>query len=231
MTVFQQIALLLTAVWLIGVVVRFRRSTVALAAGLFVVGVLTLGALLTGWVTLEELGLGLDHPWWFTLGLALGGLGVTIAYSPLADRIANRWFKQPPTLEAFRVIQQSRTRLIAGIAAAWVLGGFLEELVARGIVLSSIEAGLVPWINRAMAAGVALCIAAIGAGLMHLYQGPRAVAIIAQLSALFGLLYVVSAHDLWAVILCHGMYDTIAFVRFANRTSKYSDLSRKGETP
>jgi hypothetical protein len=26
--------------------------------------------------------------------------------------------------------------------------------------------------------------------------------------------------------LCHGLYDTIAFIRFANKKSKYSDLDR-----
>jgi hypothetical protein len=39
---------------------------------------------------------------------------------------------------------------------------------------------------------------------------------------LFGLLFVLSGHDLWAVILCPGLDDTIAFIRFANKTSKYS---------
>jgi len=48
--------------------------------------------------------------------------------------------------------------------------------------------------------------------------------IIAQLSVLFGLLYVITGYNLWAVILCHGFYNTIAFVRFANRSSKYSNL-------
>jgi hypothetical protein len=43
-----------------------------------------------------------------------------------------------------------------------------------------------------------------------------------QLSMLFGLLFVLSGHDLWAVILCPGLDDTIAFIRFANKTSKYS---------
>ena len=54
--------------------------------------------------------------------------------------------------------------------------------------------------------------------------GPRAVAIITQLSVLFGILFVISGNDLWPVIFCHGLYDTIAFVRFANKQSKYSNL-------
>jgi hypothetical protein len=46
-----------------------------------------------------------------------------------------------------------------------------------------------------------------------------------QLSVLFGLLFVVSGDNLWAVILCRGLYDTVAFVRFANKSSKYSRLN------
>jgi hypothetical protein len=41
-------------------------------------------------------------------------------YTPLADRIATRMFDKPPMLELFRAIQQSRAKLIAGIAIAFV---------------------------------------------------------------------------------------------------------------
>ena len=227
MTTFQQTALLLTAIWLALVVVRFRRSSIVLIGGLVAIGLYTLAALASGAVTPDELGLGTDHAWLPTIGFALAGLAVMVAYSPLADRLATRWVKQPPTLELFRAIQQSRGKLIAGILAAWVLGGVLEELVARGIVLTSVEALLAPWLSAPVAAGAAICIAAIGAGLMHFYQGPRAVVIITQLSVLLGVLFVVSGYNLWAVMVCHGLYDTIAFIRFAGKKSRYSDLTEK----
>ncbi len=222
LTPFQLIALLLTVIWLAIVVVRFRRSTVALLAGLFVVGLFTLAAFAFRKVTPADLGLGLPASWLLTVGWALLGLAVMLAYSPLADRLASRWFGQPPTLEAFRPIQRSRANLVAGILAAWVLGGILEELIARGIVLKSIAALLAGWMGVPLAAGLAVCVAALGAGLMHFYQGPRAVAIITQLSILFGVLFVLSGYNLWCVMLCHGLYDTIAFIRFAAGKSKYS---------
>ena len=224
MTTFQQIALLLAAIWLALVIVRFRHSTIVLIAGLFVVGSYTLVSLAYGNVTLDELGLGIPKSWLATIGFAVVGLGVVLAYSPLADRLASRWFEKPPTLESFRAIQQSKANLFAGIVAAWLLGGILEELVARGIVLRSVESLLVPWLLKPLATGIAVCIAAVGAGVLHFYQGPRAVVIITQLSILFGVLFVVSGYNLWTVMLCHGLYDTIAFVRFANKKSKYSDL-------
>ncbi len=226
MTNFQLIALLLTVLWLVIVVVRFRRSTVVLLGGLFAIGLFTLVALVYGAVTLAELGLGAPGSWLLTVGAALVWLGLMLAYSPLADWLASRWFDRPPDLESFRVIQQSTAKLIAGIVIAWVLGGILEELIARGIVLKSIEFLLATWFIAPVAAGIAVCLAALGAGIMHFYQGPRAMVIITQLSVLFGVLFVISGYNLWSVIICHGFYDTIAFIRFARKKSKYSDSAK-----
>jgi membrane protease YdiL (CAAX protease family) len=166
--------------------------------------------------------MGIAGSWLPTIGWALAWLVLMVAYSPLADRLATRWIHQPPTLGSFRVIQQSKGKLVAGIVVAWVLGGVLEELVFRGIVLRSVEALLVTWLAGPAATGMAVCTAALGAGLIHFYQGPRAMLIIMQLSVLFGLLFVVSGYDLWAVMLCHGLYDTIAFLRFADKQSRYA---------
>ncbi len=73
-----------------------------------------------------------------------------------------------------------------------------------------------------MAIGMAIFITAVAAGLLHLYQGRRAVIIVTQLSVLFGLLFYVTGYNLWAVVSCHGLYDTIAFIRFGLKKSKYS---------
>ncbi|HEY6407774.1 MAG TPA: hypothetical protein VIY29_09935 [Ktedonobacteraceae bacterium] len=71
-----------------------------------------------GRVTLAELGLGIAHARVPTTGLTIAWLGLMLAYSPVADWLATRWFDKPPTLEAFRVIQQSTGNLIAGILVA-----------------------------------------------------------------------------------------------------------------
>jgi uncharacterized protein len=226
MTPFQLTALLLTVLWLLLVVVWFRRSTLALFIGLLAIGLGTLAAFLLGWVTPAQLGLNRPTSWPLTIGYALAGLAMLLAYSPLADWLAARVFAQPPTLEAFGAIQQSLGKLIIGILAAWLLGGILEELVARGLVLGTIEALLSPLHSAWLASALAILVAAAGAGLMHLYQGPRAAGIITQLSILFGVLFVVSGHNLWTVMLCHGLYDTIAFVRFALKKSKYANLDK-----
>lgn len=219
---FQAVTLVVAAVWLALVVIRFRRSTPFLAGGLLVLGVGGLAAAWLGAVPWAALGFSSPSPWWQTVAFALVWLTLMLAWSPLADRIATRFVAEPPTLEAFRPIQESTAKLVGGILVAWVLGGFLEELVFRGMILTSLEALLTP-LPGPLAAGVAVVIAAAGAAIAHLYQGLRASLIIAQLSVLFGVLFIVSGYDLWAVVLCHGLYDTVAFIRFARGTSTYSE--------
>jgi uncharacterized protein len=224
MTPFQQSAFVLVAIWILIVVVRFRRSTPVLIGGLVAVALYAMTEVIRGGVSIGELGLLPDVTLPKTIALVVVWLALMLAYSPVADRIATRMFAAPPTLRAFRALQESRAKLVAGIVVAWVLGGLLEELVFRGIILKAIEAEASRWIAGPVAALIAICVAAAGAGVMHLYQGPRAAVIITQLSILFGVLFVISGYNLWAVILCHGLYDTIAFIRFANKKSKYSDL-------
>jgi len=169
-----------------------------------------------------RLGLGVPGSWVVTVAVAAAWTVLMLAYSPLADRFARRWFPDPPNLAASRPVQQSWVKLAAGIVVAWLLGGFLEELLARGVAQQSIQTWLTPALPRAVAATVAVLVAATGAALAHFYQGRRAMLIVLQLSVLFGVLMIVSGHHLWTVIICHGLYDTVAFVRFARGTSRYA---------
>ena len=135
MTSFQRTALLLIVIWLGCVGIRFRRSTTVLIGGLFAIGIYTVVALARGTVSADELGLGIPSRPLVTIVLVLVWWSMMLAYSPIADRLATRWFSKPPTLQSFRAVQQSTMKLVAGILVAWVLGGILEELAFRGIVL------------------------------------------------------------------------------------------------
>jgi membrane protease YdiL (CAAX protease family) len=172
---------------------------------------------------LNKLGLARPNSWLFTIVFAIAWLGLMVAWSPIADRLASRLIRKVPTLETFKVLQQSKGKLIAGIITAWLLGGIIEEVVFRGLILKSADGWLSAWLVKPMAVTLAIIIAALGATLFHFYQGPRGMLIVFQLSIMFGVFFVVSSYNLWTVILCHGLYDTIAFIRFANKQSKYSN--------
>ncbi|HTQ12489.1 MAG TPA: CPBP family glutamic-type intramembrane protease [Rhizomicrobium sp.] len=149
-------------------------------------------------------------------------LAPMLACSPLADWLARRVFTDTPRLGAFRGLKESHARLIVGIAIAWVLGGFIEELLLRGVALQAVAFVTRPAVGVAGGETLGILAAAALAYVLHLYQGRRAAFIVSQLSVLFGLLFVISGNNLWAAILCHGLYDTIAFIRFATGKSRYS---------
>ena len=86
--------------------------------------------------------------------------------------------------------------------------------------------GLVASLTQPIATLIAIGVVAFGATLFHFYQCPRGMLIIAQLSFLFGVLFVISGYNLWCVMICHGLYDPVTFVRFASKKSKYSTLNR-----
>jgi len=224
LTKFDACALAIVAIWLAMVAIRYRRSTIVLTGGMLVVSLYAGSALFENATSLRQLGLAGPMSWTMTLGFALGGLALMLAYSPVADFIATRLVSAPPSLRTFRAIQQSTAKLVMGIVVAWILGGFVEELIFRAIVLQSIDALMLPLVPSPLASAIAIIVAAVGAGIIHLYQRLRAAIIITQLSILFGALFVVSGHNLWTVILCHGLYDTIAFIRFAMGKSRYSKL-------
>jgi len=138
MTQFHLIALTLVAVWLLLVAARFRKSRVVLIGGLAAVALFALLEGLGGAISAAELGF-LRPAWPWFAGLVIGWLALMLAFTPLADKIATHWFEKPPTLRAFRALQESRLKLLVGIVIAWILGGFLEELVFRGIVLRAVD--------------------------------------------------------------------------------------------
>ncbi len=161
MTHFQEHAVLLIAIWLALVGIRFRRSTAFLTGGIFAVGLYAAFAFLDHDVSLRELGLSSSASWLATIGFAAGWLALMLAYSPVADRIATRWVAKPPNLGTFRALQQSTIKLLIGIVVAWILGGFLEELIFRGIVLQSIEGLMSSWLAVPIDVAIAIVAAAL----------------------------------------------------------------------
>src|SRR6185312_11541868 len=99
-------------------------------------------------------GLGLAAPvtWLHTLMFAVFWTGVLYAYSPTAAGVATRLVKTPPKLGMFRALQESTFKLVLGIALAWLLGAFLEELLLRGIVVNALRGTIGAWPAVAVAA-------------------------------------------------------------------------------
>ncbi len=153
-----------------------------------------------------------------TAMFAIFWAGVLYAYTPTAEWVAAKLFAPKPMSGRYLSVRDSTRNLLLGIALCWAVGAFGEELLLRGIVVGALRFAIGIWPAVAVAAVLALA--------MHLFAGPRRALIAAQLSVLYGVLFVASEFDLWAVILAHGFYDTVALIQLARKPN-----SRKPSSP
>jgi membrane protease YdiL (CAAX protease family) len=90
----------------------------------------------------------------------------------------------------------------------WIFGGFGEEILYRGFVLTRI-AQLLGESRGAWIAAVIL--QAIPFGLGHSYQGPVGIVAIAVVAAITGAGTLIGKRSLWPAIIAHGLQDTVGF--------------------
>lgn len=100
------ILLLLIAVWLVLIAVRFRHSVPVLVGGLVATAAVALALIAHGDVRPEEVGLVAPRSWPLTLGLSGGWAVLMVLLTPAADLIATALF----TRARWAPSAQSRSR-------------------------------------------------------------------------------------------------------------------------
>ncbi len=93
------------------------------------------------------------------------------------------------------------------LGEAWTLAAFGEEMVFRGYLISRISD---LFRDTRTGRAVALLVSSALFGLAHGYQGWAGVIATGTIGCLLGLLYFYSRRNLWAVIICHAIVDTVA---------------------
>lgn len=91
---------------------------------------------------------------------------------------------------------------------AWVCGGFGEEMLNRGFIMTRfaqlLGGGRWAWI-------AAMVLQAIPFALGHTYQGPVGMAGIFVAGVIFGAARLLCRGNLWPVMIAHGLLDTLGF--------------------
>lgn len=116
---------------------------------------------------------------------------------------------EPIDLSQFQAMQGDVSVLVTGIALAWILAAFGEELVFRGYVLNRL-ADLFPMSDLCWKFG--LTGSALLFGFAHASQGITGVADNFLMALLMGALYLLSGRNLWLPIISHGVINTIGFI-------------------
>jgi len=110
-----------------------------------------------------------------------------------------------PDYTEYNFIQNNPTNLIITIAAAWIIGGFYEEIIFRGFIQKTIEG----WLNNNHSFLFAGLITSVIFGLYHSQQGYLGM-ISATLGGLFWTFLLKRfGKNLWYPIISHAIFDTI----------------------
>ncbi|MEM8814924.1 MAG: CPBP family intramembrane glutamic endopeptidase [Pseudomonadota bacterium] len=115
------------------------------------------------------------------------------------ERYQNRFANLPGNLLVY----------LQWVAIAWIVGGFTEELLFRGFLISRFEqlCSGVPF-----AVVIAIVLQAILFGHQHFYYQGLAGALATGLIALVsGLFYILLKRNIWPLILSHGLANTLGF--------------------
>jgi membrane protease YdiL (CAAX protease family) len=118
-----------------------------------------------------------------------------------------------PNLENFSAIHGNFTALAVGLLVAWFFGAFLEEFFFRGFLQNTLHTfcskiGCPQWI----AWTIAVLATSVCTGIGHFYQGITGMLTAGFIAIGFSVIYLINRRNLWASILAHGLYDTVAFL-------------------
>lgn len=136
-----------------------------------------------------------------------------IIYIPVIKHLFN-----VPDYTEYNFIRSSIARLIMTIFAAWIIGGFYEEVVFRGYIQNLLEKRLF----KGMGVLLPIVITSILFGLYHLQQDIFAV-VAACLGGLYwSILYKKWNNNLWVSIISHALFDMITLILIY--TGKFGNL-------
>jgi len=117
-----------------------------------------------------------------------------------------RWLGKMPDVSAFDAVHANLKMAIIYVVLIWILAALGEELVYRGYLLNRL-AGLLHFTRTAWV--VSLIVVAVVFGSSHIGQGATGMLENIWDGLLLGALYLACGRNLTAVIVAHGITDTM----------------------
>lgn len=173
-----------------------------------------------GWA---DLGMGRPKSIVWTAIWTLVALIVTMGVGILADGLATSLIGPPSeSVQAIDARFSGRFDAVPGnlpaflfwLTIAWVIGGFVEEMLFRGALFERFET---VFSGLPAAAILAVMCQAVLFGHQHLYyQGVAGWVATGAIAVVSGLLYLAFNRNLWPLILSHGLSNTIGLTLIYN---------------
>lgn len=145
------------------------------------------------------------------LGISLLVLVVAVVAFVVGAIVAANIFGVPegPDTSGYAYMSGNLPMLIGGLAAAYVMSSFGEEVFYRGFLIhriAELSTGRKPWV-------LAVVGSAIVFGLAHFSWGPSGMIQTGFMGLALGAAYLRLGRNLWLTILAHAYMDTILFVQ------------------
>ena len=156
---------------------------------------------------IRDLGLNRPTSWLKTMLRGVAALIIILIIQRLiVQPLLRNLFAQPPNFSRFHSMTLSQ--LLGWIAAGWVMGAFIEEIIRVYLIARLVE--LLG--NSRLALLAAVFVSSLFYVLNHQYQGlAGAIGVIVTCIGL-GLLYLLSKRNLWSNVICHGLNDSVVFI-------------------
>src|SRR6266481_1157975 len=161
-------------------------------------------------LTWRDVGLRSSKAWWKIALLAVvAAVLIAVIANVLLQPFVDRLISRPVNNSRFDNLHGNLKVLLRWLALVWTIVAFGEEMVFRGYLMNRITdlAGKTRtgWALALLGSGVIF-------GLAHGYQGLAGIISTAEVGLLLGLLYLVNKRNLWANIVCHGVFDSISLI-------------------
>ena len=164
---------------------------------------------------LSDFGLIVPTRWLRYIGLGIivfiAAMAYDMAVRPFLDAFVAGVTHTSPTLaeQHFAPLKGNGPLLALSISVGWLVGGFGEEFLFRGFIMTRIAqllgGGRAAWI-------AALFLQAIPFAIGHAYQGPVGVVGIYFGALITGAGTLIWGRNLWPSIVAHGLQDTVGFL-------------------
>ena len=187
-------------------------------AGVFQGFLSIIGAFAVVWMIVKmrgervwELGLGRPRRIWMLPIWIILIFVVTLAAASLGQQVAVQFIDEKVDISKFAILYKNLPMLIFSLISIWITAAFFEEIVYRGFLLGR----LIDITGASVVVVVFMSLLhAVLFGLLHLYQGPIGIITTAIVGFVFGIFYVLQGRNLWALILVHGLIDTLSVIQF-----------------
>jgi membrane protease YdiL (CAAX protease family) len=159
----------------------------------------------------HDLGLRMPaKPWLIPIQAALVFTATGVALY-LSYQVVGLYFEpRPERISRFGDMEGNLLLYLWWVLLGWIVGGFCEEMLFRGFIISRFEVML--GLNK-LSTILAVIFQAAVFGLVHFYyQGAFGALTIFAAATAIGFCYILFGRNLWPVILSHGVLDTLGFL-------------------